>query len=57
MTAGAVVDDPANSQPELPYEPPSVARGGVEALGFRLIELVGQVALVIVTARLMEPAG
>jgi O-antigen/teichoic acid export membrane protein len=57
MTSGALVDEPANRQPEMPYEPPSVARGGVEALGFRLIELFGQVAIVIVTARLMEPAG
>jgi O-antigen/teichoic acid export membrane protein len=39
------------------FNPPSVARGGIEAIGARILELTGQVALVLVTARLMGPAG
>ena len=43
--------------PRMDYEPPSVARGGAEALLFRVAEAVLQAALLILTARLMEPAG
>lgn len=43
--------------PRMDYEPPSVARGGAEALLFRIAEAVLQAALLILTARLMEPAG
>jgi O-antigen/teichoic acid export membrane protein len=39
------------------FRPPSVARGGVEAIAARILELIGQVAVVLVTARLMGPAG
>jgi O-antigen/teichoic acid export membrane protein len=39
------------------FKPPSVAAGGLDALIFRLIELVCRVLIVIVTGRLMEPAG
>lgn len=39
------------------FRPPSVARGGLEAVAFRGIEVIAQAALVVVTARLMEPAG
>jgi O-antigen/teichoic acid export membrane protein len=39
------------------FTPPSVARGGIEAIGARALELIGQVAVVLVTARLMGPAG
>ena len=34
-----------------------MARGGVDAFVFRIAELIAQVALVLITARLMEPAG
>ncbi len=39
------------------FEPPSIAAGGVSALTFRIIELVSLTLLVILTGRLMEPAG
>jgi len=39
------------------FRPPSVARGGVEAVAFRVVEVVAQAAVLVVTARLMEPAG
>jgi O-antigen/teichoic acid export membrane protein len=39
------------------FEPPSIAKGGIDALVFRGVELVAKVLLVIVTGRLMEPAG
>ncbi|HEX5620321.1 MAG TPA: polysaccharide biosynthesis C-terminal domain-containing protein [Solirubrobacteraceae bacterium] len=39
------------------FRPPSIVRGGVEAVAARGLELVGQVAVVVVTARLMGPAG
>jgi O-antigen/teichoic acid export membrane protein len=39
------------------FRPPSVARGGIEAIGARILELIGQAAVVLVTARLMGPAG
>jgi O-antigen/teichoic acid export membrane protein len=44
-------------QPQMRYTPPSVARGGVEAMAYRVLEVIAQAAMVIVTARLMEPAG
>jgi O-antigen/teichoic acid export membrane protein len=34
-----------------------VARGGIEAFAFRVVELIAQAGLVLLTARLMEPAG
>jgi O-antigen/teichoic acid export membrane protein len=39
------------------FRPPSIVRGGVEAVAARVIELLGQVAVVIVTARLLGPSG
>jgi O-antigen/teichoic acid export membrane protein len=39
------------------FTPPSIAAGGVEALIFRIVELISSTLLVIVTGRLMEPAG
>jgi O-antigen/teichoic acid export membrane protein len=39
------------------FRPPSIAAGGLDALIFRAIELVSKVLLVVVTGRLMEPAG
>jgi O-antigen/teichoic acid export membrane protein len=39
------------------FQPPSIAAGGVSAFVFRTIELVAATLLVIVTGRLMEPAG
>ncbi len=39
------------------FRPPSIAAGGLDALIFRGIELVSKVLLVVVTGRLMEPAG
>jgi O-antigen/teichoic acid export membrane protein len=39
------------------FRPPSIAAGGLDALIFRAIELVAKVAIVVVTGRLMEPAG
>jgi len=39
------------------FRPPSIVRGGVEAVAARVIELVGQIAVVIVTARFMGPSG
>jgi O-antigen/teichoic acid export membrane protein len=39
------------------FEPPSIAAGGVSAFIFRAIELVSLTLLVILTGRLMEPAG
>lgn len=53
MTATTHTED----EPWTRYRPPSVARGGVEAVAFRIVELIAQAAIVIVTARLMEPAG
>jgi O-antigen/teichoic acid export membrane protein len=43
--------------PALDFEPPSIAAGGLSALLFRIVELFSLVLLVIVTGRLMEPAG
>src|SRR5829696_3387728 len=40
-----------------PFRQPSIAAGGLDALVFRGIELVSKVLLVVVTGRLMEPAG
>lgn len=39
------------------FEPSSVAAGGAEALAFRVVEATAGVMLVILTARLMGPAG
>jgi O-antigen/teichoic acid export membrane protein len=39
------------------FRPPSIVRGGVEAVAARVIELIGQIAVVILTARLLGPAG
>jgi O-antigen/teichoic acid export membrane protein len=39
------------------FEPPSIAAGGASALVFRIIEMFALTLLVIVTGRLMEPAG
>jgi len=39
------------------FEPPSIASGGLQALLFRVTELVSLVAMVIVTARLLGPSG
>jgi O-antigen/teichoic acid export membrane protein len=39
------------------FQPPSIAAGGVSAFVFRIIELVATTLMVIVTGRLMEPAG
>jgi O-antigen/teichoic acid export membrane protein len=39
------------------FQPPSIAAGGVSAFVFRSIELLASTALVIVTGRLMGPAG
>jgi O-antigen/teichoic acid export membrane protein len=39
------------------FQPPSIAAGGVSAFVFRTIELLAATLLVIVTGRLMEPAG
>lgn len=39
------------------FEPPSIAAGGVSALIFRIVELFSLTLLVILTGRLMEPAG
>jgi O-antigen/teichoic acid export membrane protein len=47
----------SDDEPWTRYRPPSVARGGVEAVAFRIVEVAAQAAVVIVTARLMEPAG
>jgi hypothetical protein len=38
-------------------QPPSIAAGGVSAFVFRTVELFAATLLVIVTGRLMEPAG
>lgn len=39
------------------FQPPSIAAGGISAFVFRLIELFAATLLVIVTGRLMGPAG
>ena len=39
------------------FEPPSIALGGLTALILRSVELLATTLLVIVTGRLMEPAG
>jgi O-antigen/teichoic acid export membrane protein len=39
------------------FRPPSIAAGGIDALVFRGIELFSRILLVVVTGRLMEPAG
>ena len=39
------------------FEPPSIAAGGVSAFIFRIVELFSLTLLVILTGRLMEPAG
>jgi O-antigen/teichoic acid export membrane protein len=39
------------------FQPPSIAAGGVSAFVFRTIELLAATLLVVVTGRLMEPAG
>jgi O-antigen/teichoic acid export membrane protein len=39
------------------FRPSSIAAGGFDALIFRGIELVSKVAIVVITGRLMEPAG
>ena len=39
------------------FEPPSIAAGGLSALLYRIVELCTLVLLVVVTGRLMEPAG
>ena len=39
------------------FQPPSIAAGGVSAFAYRTIELFAATLLVIVTGRLMEPAG
>ena len=39
------------------FEPPSIAAGGLSALLFRIVELCSLILLVVVTGRLMEPAG
>ena len=44
-------------EPLTRFHPPSIVRGGVEAIAARVLELLGQVALVIITARLLGPAG
>lgn len=44
-------------EPRMRYQPPSVARGGFQAFVYRILEVVAQAALVIITARLMEPSG
>ena len=44
-------------EPRMRYQPPSVARGGFQAFVYRVLEVIAQAALVIVTARLMEPSG
>jgi O-antigen/teichoic acid export membrane protein len=44
-------------EPRIRFRPPSIVRGGVEAVAARGLELIGQVAVVVITARLMGPAG
>jgi O-antigen/teichoic acid export membrane protein len=51
------VTTPSKEEPLTRFRPPSIVRGGVEAIVARVLELIGQVAVVIVTARLMGPAG
>jgi len=48
--------DPRADQVE-GFEPPSIAAGGFDAMVFRSLQLVANVLMVIVTGRLMEPAG
>lgn len=48
---------PRHERAPTPFRPPPVATGGAEALVFRCLEACLGVAMVIVTARLMEPAG
>jgi O-antigen/teichoic acid export membrane protein len=39
------------------FTPPTITAGGIDALIFRIVELISATSLVIVTGRLMEPAG
>ena len=48
---------PDEFEPRMRYQPPSVARGGFQAFVYRILEVVAQAGLVIITARLMEPSG
>lgn len=48
---------PAQGATRVPFRPPPVASGGAEAFVFRCVEAALGVAMVIVTARLMEPSG
>lgn len=46
---------PALASPAIPEQ--SIASGGVQSLAFRGVEVVAQLLLVAITARLMEPSG
>jgi O-antigen/teichoic acid export membrane protein len=52
----AVTNEP-EQKPGLRFRPPSIVRGGVEATAARVLELICHMAVIIVTARLMGPAG
>jgi O-antigen/teichoic acid export membrane protein len=52
-TAAAEVDEFGVKE----FEPPSVATGGLESVIFKACELVSQVLMVVLTGRLLGPAG
>jgi O-antigen/teichoic acid export membrane protein len=52
-TAAATVDEFGVKE----FEPPSVATGGLESVIFKGCELVSQVLMVVLTGRLLGPAG
>ena len=48
---------PAEDSRAPDFVPASIARGGLSAFAYRIVELLALTLLVIVTGRLMEPAG
>ena len=56
MVDVAVTTEPEQT-PGVRFRPPSIVRGGVEAIAARVLELICHAAVIIVTARLMGPAG
>jgi O-antigen/teichoic acid export membrane protein/O-antigen ligase len=52
-TAAAEVDEFGVKE----FEPPSVASGGLESVIFKACELISQVLMVVLTGRLLGPAG
>jgi O-antigen/teichoic acid export membrane protein/O-antigen ligase len=57
VTAGQAAVPEVDEYGVAEFEPPSIATGGFEAVLFKAAELVSQVLMVVLTGRLLGPAG